>query len=276
MRRPLLTLIVAAILSPPILGQDVGEPVAYSKFKHGGYYYHMVKVDLSRTSVTPTAYYSPRLRSIWHGISDRQPIAAITGTFFAFENQQPVADVVIDGQQVATGYRGSVLAVDWYGNPSIFDASVGKELSYDKYRYVLRGMVRIVENGQVNPAPWTQGFTDSGIWGRARRTAIGLTENNKLIMLATSQSISLRSLGKAMLSRGATQAVSLDGGGSASLYYMGDMKLSPHRGLSTLFMIEKRSPYDDLFHAYLRDLGKEHSANALAGVLGTSKSSKKD
>lgn len=249
---------------------EMSSASAYGTFTYKNVSYHKVQVDLSHAKITPTAYYSPRLTSLWTAIGDRQPIAAITGTFFAFENQKPVADVVIDGKQVASGLRGSALAVDWFGDVRIFDPKVRQEADYFPYRYVLRGMVRIVHEGFVNPEPWNQGFKDRGIWGKARRTAIGITKHNKMILVATNSSVSLRDLGHAMVSQGASNAVSLDGGGSTSLYYMGNLKVAPNRKLSTMFMIEKKTPYDDVFHSHIRRIGVNQTSGAINGLLGQS------
>lgn len=219
----------------------------YKKFEFGKKWFHSIQADTNRDEITPTAYYSRRLTNFWSIAGKAQPVAAITGTFFAWENQQPVADVVIDGEQKAKGLRGSVLAVDWRGKPVIFDVPTNKKTDYSNYRYALRGMIRVVSAGEVNPDPQSQGFKDKRIWGKAARTAIGLTKEGKLMMVATTSSVTLSHLGKAMKSVGVVDGVALDGGGSTMLYYMGDVKVSPNRGLSTVFMVEKRSCYDQLF-----------------------------
>ena len=220
---------------------------AYNVFEHDSRWYHAVHVDLNSVDVTPTAHYNSRLRGFWSAAGKSQPVAAITGTFFAFENQQPVADVVIDGVQKAKGYRGSVLAVDWYGQAKIFDVPTREQADYSSYRYALRGMIRVVNNGEVKPNPQAQGFRDRRIWGRAPRTAIGITPENKMVMVATTQNVTLSQLGKAMKSQNVIDGVALDGGNSTFLYYMGEVKVNYGRPQSTLFMIEKRSPFDDVF-----------------------------
>ena len=189
---------------------------------------------------------------MWDTIVEKQPVAAITGTFFAFENQQPVADVIVDGQQVAWGQRGSVLCVDWYGKVSIHNAPKFEEFNYVKYRYALRGMIKVVDRGEVTPNPKAQGFRDARIWGSARRTGLGITDQNKLVMVATDSSITLSDLGRALKSRGCNQAVAMDGGGSSLLYYMGSVKVSPYRPLSTLFLVEKGDPLDQTFRDYVQ------------------------
>lgn len=216
-------------------------------FFHGDIGYHAVIADLGPGNLAASTYFAPRLTSVWSMIRDKQPLAAVTGTFFAFENQLPVADVIVDGEQKATGYRGSIVAVDWYGNVSIRDAEVRRPFDYLEFRYALRGGVRVVHNSQVKPNARAQGFTDPAIWGKARRAGIGVTKQGKVLLIATKQRVSLAGLGKAMLKQGVVDGVSLDGGGSTMLYFNGDIKVPPTRKLSTLFMIERRTPFDALF-----------------------------
>ena len=257
---PTLLFIAASAVSYAVPG-GIDGATYYTVFESEDRWYHAVHLDLNNVELTPTAHYSPRLTKFWDIARQYQPVAAITGTFFAFENQKPVADVVIDGVQKAKGYRGSVLGVDWYGQARIFDVPTKTEADYTQYRYALRGMIRVVSNGEVNPNPKAQGFRDSRIWGRAPRTAIGLTPENKMVMVATTQNVTLSQLGRAMKTRGVTDAVALDGGHSTMLYYMGDVKVNYGRPLSTVFMVERKTPYDDLFKNYIK------ANNALSTLL---------
>lgn len=236
-------------------------------FMYGKAGFHAVQADLSSDTVCASTHYSPRLTNVWKMISQAQPIAAVTGTFFAFENQKPVADVIVDGQRKATGYRGSVLAVDWFGKVSIENAAVKKPFDYLTYRYALRGGVRVIDKGKIAPNPRAQGFTDSGIWGSAARAAVGITKSGKVLLVATKNPVTLSTLGKAMATQGAVDAVSLDGGGSTMLYFDGDIKIQPNRPLSTLFMIERRNPYDNLFRTHLEQIADNQSRGAIQGVL---------
>ncbi len=236
---------------------------AYSKFTHAKTAYHAIHADLNRYEITASVHYSDRLTSFWRVVGKVQPVAAITGTFFAWENQQPVADVIVNGQQKAKGYRGSVLAVDWHGQVHIFDVPTKSPADYEGFRYALRGTVRVVSDGTVKPNPKAQGFRDPRIWGRAPRTAVGITKANKVVMVATAKSITLSELGNAMKSIGVTNAVSLDGGGSTMLYFMGDIKVSSQRPLSTVFLLEKKSPYDDVFKRYIDQNRRQNGLAAL-------------
>lgn len=227
-------------------------PVAYESFKLGKAVYHTVRANLKIDQVTVETQYAPRLTGSWSMIGRTQPVAAITGTFFAYENHQPVADVIVDGELVASGHRGTALAVDWFGRVHIFDAGFRQPVDWFPYRYALRGTVRLVKDGDVCPNPRAQAFRDSRIWGRAARTAVGLTKEGKLVLMATPNSVTLTELGKAMVSRGVKQAVSLDGGGSTMLYYRGSMVVSPNRPLSTMLILHERSPFDSAYRRHTR------------------------
>lgn len=221
-------------------GDTVARPIRYESFKDGKIYYHAVVADMASKQVTAEAYYSERLNSVWRMVGDRQPAAAITGTFFGYESQQPVADVVVDGRLVAQGHRGSAIGVDWYGKVHIFDTPFKKPIDWYTYRHLIRGAVRLIKNGKVSPNPQAQHFNDSRIWGKAQRTGVGLTKEGKVVMMATSNKVTLSQLGNAMKKLGVHDAVALDGGGSAMLYYRGALVVPPTRQLSNLFILHER------------------------------------
>jgi exopolysaccharide biosynthesis protein len=259
----------AMIVSAQALTTTAEGAAAHYTFSYGNAGFHAILADTSSDTITATAQFHPRLTNVWNMIAKTQPVAAITGTFFAYESQQPVADIVINGEQKATGYRGSILAIDWYGKVSIQNAVTRKPFDYLAYRYAMRGGVRIVDKGEVNPNPRAQGFTDPAIWGSAARTGVGITKAGKIILIATKNSVSLSTFGKAFKSQGAIDAVSLDGGGSTMLYFNGDLKISTSRGLCNLFLIEKKSAFDSEFRSYLSRISETQTKGALQNVLST-------
>ena len=241
--------------------------ISYTTLEYKKAYYHAVIANMSGDAVMAETLYRPRLTSIWSFMGDSQPVAAITGTFFAFENQQPVADVLVDGALVANGRRGSVLAVDWFGRVSIFDAKFKQELDWFPYRYALRGLVRVVSDGKVNPNPKAQQFRDSAIWGNAARTGVGLTANGKLVMIATKNKATLSDLGNAMKKLNVVNGVALDGGGSTALYYRGSLVVPPSRRLSTLFAVHERNPLDAAYQRHIRSVAETQSDRAIKAAF---------
>lgn len=235
-----LTAFLVLAAGPGTHGGVKSPAIVYGSFKHGSAYYHSVTVDMKSGVAGMKTVHAPRLISAWHLIGKEQPIAAITGTFFGLRSQSPVADVLVDGQLVATGDRGSGVGVHWDGGVSVFDTRFKQPFDWSDYQFGLRGAVRVIAGGNVCPDPRAQRFTDSAIWGSAARTAIGTTPKGKLVMFATTSHVTLSELGKAMKSRGVTEGISLDGGSSTCFYYNGSMLIPPGRGLCNMLVITKR------------------------------------
>lgn len=221
-------------------------PIRYEGLKHERAYYHLVYVDVASNRVTASTVHSPTLTSVWNMIRPQQPSVAITGTFFAPKVGRPVAEVLVDGELKAQGKRGSVLAVDWNGLVHIHDSGLSKDFDWQEFRSGLRGAVRLIRDGKACPNPQAQGFRDRRLWGMAARTGVGVKRDGTLVLAATKAQVTLTQLARVLLSRGAVEAVSLDGGGSTMLYYRGKMVVSPLRHLNNLFVVYERSPFDSL------------------------------
>lgn len=220
-------------------------PISYASFKHGAHSYHVVTADLRSSDVGAAMVHSPSLTSTWNllgrlEVPESKAVAAITGTFFAPSSQKPVADVLVNGNLVAQGSRGTAVGVDWFGGVRIFDKPYHEAVDWGLYQWGLRGAIRVVSNGAVQPNPKAQMFHDTRLWGRAARTGLGTTKWGKVLLFATTAKITLSELGKAMKSRGVVDGVSLDGGSSTCLYYRGSLVVPPGRKLSNLFVITQR------------------------------------
>jgi hypothetical protein len=238
-----MSIVASMCFAAVATGRKIPGPIAYDSFKRGSALYHVVTADLNSGMVSAGTVHSTHLTSVWNLLQQSTPTVAITGTFFSPQGGQPVADVLVDGDLVASGLRGSAVGVDWYGGVNIFDTRFGQDVNWDKYRFGLRGAVRVVTDGKVRPNPKAQRFRDRRIWSRAARTAVGLTKYGKLVLIATKGSVTLSELGKAMVARGIRDGVSLDGGSSTCLYYKGSMVIAPQRKLSNMFVVTLKPPY---------------------------------
>ena len=223
-------------------GSVKSSPLSYELLPHGKAKFHVVTADLNSGQIEARTVHSPQLISVWSLLGRGKPVAAITGTFFSFGSQKPIADVLVDGNLVAQGSRGSGIGVDYFGAVKILKQSFRKGVDWRDYRYGLRGAVMVISNGKVCPDPKSQRFRDKRIWGHAARTAIGMTKNGKLVMMATKSKITLSQLGKAMKARGVLDGISLDGGGSTCLFYQGSLVVPPQRKLCNLFVLSRKAP----------------------------------
>jgi hypothetical protein len=214
--------------------------VAYATFRFARAGFHSVTVDLSAGVAQLKTVHNRGLTSVWSLINQEQPVFAITGTFFGPKSQTPVADVLVDGELLARGNRGSGIGVGYDGTVRIFDARFKEAYDWGMCQYGLRGAVRVVSGGKVSPNPRAQAFKDAAIWGRAARTGLGLTKAGKLVAVATINKVSLSELGNAMRSRGVVNGISFDGGTSTCFYYNGAMLISPGRRLCNLLVVTLR------------------------------------
>lgn len=215
--------------------------VSYGSFRYGKSYFHTVTCDLSSGALSVKTMHSSQLAPVWTFIAREQPVVALTGTFFNLKSHRPVADVLVDGTLVASGNRGTAIGVDWLGGVEIFDRPFLQAVDWSRYQFGLRGAIRVVSAGVVQPNPKAQRFRDPRIWGRASRTALGLSASGKLILFATKGQVTLSELGKAMRSRGVRNGVSLDGGTSTCMYYNGAMLVSPGRKLCNMLVVSRKS-----------------------------------
>jgi exopolysaccharide biosynthesis protein len=197
--------------------------------------------DLSAHSIEARTTFSDDLQSPWALATAASAEVAITGTFFAPSDGTPVADVLVDGALEARGNRGSVFAVDEGGRPMIIDRPFRRKFDWTGFRHGLRGGVRLISNGKVNPNPRAQAFRDPRIWGHAARTGVGISRAGKLVLMATGQNVTLSEFGRAMRAAGAVDALSLDGGGSTCLYYHGKMVVKTGRRLSNMIVLRRTS-----------------------------------
>jgi hypothetical protein len=73
---------------------------------------------------------------------------------------------------------------------------------------------------------------------------VGLRANNKLLMVAVTRPVTLSRLARLMKALGAVDALALDGGTSAALYYKGKTIVRPGRSLTNILAVysESRRP----------------------------------
>jgi len=166
-----------------------------------------------------------------------QPDAAITGTFFGVKCLLPIGNLVADGQLLYPMATGTTLAITRDNHAVLLPTKADQELDWSNYSAALFAGPMLVRSGKYAVAPWAQGFTDPGHYRAARRTAVGITAANKLLLVAVSRPISLSRMAKVMKGLGAVDAVGLDGGTSAAMHYRGGGIIQPGRRLTNIIAV---------------------------------------
>jgi hypothetical protein len=179
-----------------------------------------------------------RSESFEHMMARARPTAAITGTFFGLNNMEPTGDIVIDGQSAWRGFIGTAVAIT-ANNRVAFVPTRYKDQRVDwrAYETVIRGGPCLLRGREFAVAPQEEGFFSLGEFDRHYRTAVGVTQDDRLLLVAVRQSITLWELAKVMYSLGAWDAVALDGGTSTAMYYGGKVIARPGRAMTNVLLI---------------------------------------
>ncbi|MGI8923665.1 MAG: phosphodiester glycosidase family protein [Fimbriimonadales bacterium] len=235
--RPLV-LMWAAVAAAASTAADVN----YDGRKIGGVWYHAIVANLNSDDVKMSGLVNRevgRSEPFWQMLSRSKATVAVSGTFFDTRSARPIGSIVIEGDGKVDGFHGSCLAIDYFNQAKVLDPKWGRHFDTSPYRYLVRGGVRLITGGEITVYPRAQRFKDPRVWSKTRRVAVGVTGNNKLIVVATNGSVLLRSLANAMKAYGARNAIALDGGGSAAMYYRGKILVKPSRKLTNLLTLHE-------------------------------------
>jgi uncharacterized protein YigE (DUF2233 family) len=163
-------------------------------------------------------------------VSRSGAIAGVNGVFHASDGT-PLGLIIIDGRlkslpimaRTAMGLTrdGRVLidnvSVDTAGN--LIPDWLGEGVIY-----AVGGGPRLVKDGKVNVTSVEEQFKPDVAFGRAPRTAVGVTDDGKLLLIAVtgrqayhSIGVTLEELAHIALELGAKDAMNLDGGGSSTI-----------------------------------------------------------
>lgn len=202
---------------------------------------HVVTVDLSSPLVSVQAQMavnglgtSESFRSM---LRRTRPVAAITGAFFDVRSKHPVGDIAIKGQFVCRGLVGSGVCVTKEGDVQIVPRYKGTSTDWRGYDTVICGGPTLLRGGHIALRPRKEGFHDPGLFRMRRRTAAGLTFNNKLLLVSINKPVSLRRLALVMKALKCKDAITLDGGSSAGLWFNGRILSQPTRKLTNLLAV---------------------------------------
>jgi len=239
MRRVGLLIAILLLRASILLG--AGDNVSYSKRWVQGVPVHVVTANLN----SPDVKVSPAIAR--HGIgtsegfgsmlSRLQPTAAITGTYFCVRSLLPVGDIVVDGKLVNFGSVGTGLCLTAGNRVEFKLIKDARMTNWAGYSSVVCAGPRLVNHGAAYVSPRSEGFRDGTLYREARRSAIGVTASNKLLLVTVNRPIYLSKLARIMRDLGAVDAISLDGGSSTALYCKGRILSHAGRRLTNLIVV---------------------------------------
>jgi len=169
-----------------------------------------------------------------------KPRVAINGTYFNLRNNEPVGALVMEGRLIYDGLSSGVLMVSEEGQVWIeyHQGKFGRNLGWARnIRTAVGAGPMLLQSGKVALRPRDEGFGDPSLFALARRSAVGVTAEGKLLLVTVETPISLNKLAFIMLRLGAVNAMALDGGGSTALYSNGQFISLPGRPLTNLILV---------------------------------------
>ncbi|GEM47333.1 hypothetical protein DC3_29680 [Deinococcus cellulosilyticus NBRC 106333 = KACC 11606] len=155
-------------------------------------------------------------------------VAAINGGYFHPQSYIPAGDLVFQGRQLASGRIQTALSLTADNKARIHDR-IG---SWKGYETVIATGPHVVRSGRLVIQPRVEGYRDPAVWGRAKRSAVGLVNNEYLIFITSPQALTLAEVGKIMMKMKAKDVILLDGGSSAGMIWEKRLVVQPARALS--------------------------------------------
>lgn len=207
--------------------------------------YYIADVTLSDATALASAFakdqFGENITELTSQIAaDNGAIFAINGDYYGFRDTGIVIrNGVVFRDEPAR--EGLVFYTD--GRVEVYDETTtsAEELLADGAWNTLSFGPAIVEDGAVVDGIETQeidtNFGNHSIQGDQPRTAVGVIDENHLVFVVVdgrqsgySEGVTLTELADIMLDLGATTAYNLDGGGSSTMYFDGEVINSPSNG----------------------------------------------
>lgn len=175
-----------------------------------------------------------------------QPTIAITGTFFSVSSLVPIGDIVIDGQLAHFGGMGTAMCITDSNDVQFIQPPRYIHQDWSKFDFVLCSGPRLITEGSTYVNPAAEGFRDKHMLNANGRIAVGITKDNKMLIVATRKPIYLSKLAKAMRGLGMVNAINLDGGSSVGMHVRGKTVIRPGRALTNLLLVyDNRETYEE-------------------------------
>lgn len=170
--------------------------------------------------------------------------AVVNGTFFSVTTFDTLGNTVVAGRLIQHrdwDTRGTALTIGHDGRARIRTLRTEGLPDYRKAWLSFAAGPRLVKDGKVWLRPWFEGFRDPAVFGSHPRTAVGLTQDGRRLVLVSFPSrITLQEEAEAMRRLGFHDALNLDGGPSVGMAYRGKIVARPQWGLTNAVVLYDR------------------------------------
>jgi exopolysaccharide biosynthesis protein len=186
----------------------------------------------------PIRGYFPR-ENFYRTVKRYKPRVAINGTYFHLTNGEPTGAIVRHGDFLYDGRWGTTICIDRKGRVSFRyqSGTLGRHRGWAGVENAISTGPTLVRDSRLYLHPRKEGFRDPSVLGTARRSALGLTSDNRLVLVTVHTPVSLNKLANIMLALDCKAAANLDGGSSSALYCNGEFITKPQRALSNVLLI---------------------------------------
>jgi hypothetical protein len=230
------------------------QSIRMGRRKVGGVHLYLTIVDLRNPNVllniglahnatrANSSKYSRGVEPFSRFVARHPSAVMINGTFFSTDAQKRVMGNMIAGGKTlkfspAENY-GTTLGFRKGNRLEMVTARTDGKPAWDQHWFSLTAGPRLLRQGTTWISPRKEGFTDANVMGVATRNAIGFSQSQKTLFLATfTTPITLRQEASIMKSIGCHEAMNLDGGSSTALAYRGKVLLKPRRSLTNVLMV---------------------------------------
>lgn len=167
------------------------------------------------------------------------PRVAINGTYFHLTNGQPTGPIFRHGRLLFDGRWGTTIGTDDRGGITFRyqSGTYGRHRGWEGVTNAICTGPTLVREGKLWLHPDREGFRDPRVLSPARRSALGITADGRLLLVTVHTPISLNKLAHIMLRLDCREAANLDGGSSSALYCNGVYVTKANRALSNVLLV---------------------------------------
>jgi uncharacterized protein YigE (DUF2233 family) len=221
-----------------ILGNNAKNSVTLEAKTVLGYHVKIVRVNLESPNIRIKAILPKHNKGANFDVmvAGSKAVAMINGGYFNTATFAPAGDLVVNGRYVARGKLRTALAITpdnraylWVKPESLSRSS---RLDWSGFETLISSGPYILRRGLVQVTPKNEGYKDPAVWGRASRSAVGISSERKLFFVSTREKLNLWELSKIMRALNAKEAIALDGGSSVGMAWKGKVLIHPKRRIA--------------------------------------------